>query len=255
MFVPEKQDLFKAMHLSRRTSNVLGLLPRETMANPSTFSFSRSVSCTNIVLLCPISRVPVVYSTGVTPHFELTKGFVIKPPNLVTRSLLNCLETLPTPHPNIIAISSSGVTHTGHQKLPLLLKPFYGYFLATSHADKCGAEEVLAYCAGWEWEAEDCPGAEVLGRDWKSNVELPIPGTLKDVVVVRPALMTNGVCRGDAWDEEAEHESHSEGPYKVEDGDLVGRWTISRKDVAHFVVERVVRHWNYWKGKRVSVAY
>ncbi|KAG6371928.1 hypothetical protein JVT61DRAFT_8937 [Boletus reticuloceps] len=33
---------------------------------------------------------------GGTPHFELTKGFVVLPPNLVTQSLLNCLKTLPT---------------------------------------------------------------------------------------------------------------------------------------------------------------
>ena len=208
MFVPEKQDLFKAMHYSRRTSNVLGLLPREMTGNPSTFSFLWLVSCTNVVLS--------------------------------------------TPHPNIIAISSSGVTRAGHQKLPLLLKPFYGYLLAVPHADKCGAEEILAYCAGWEWEAEDCPGAEVLGRDWKLDAELPIPATLKNVVVVRPALLTDGACRADAW-KEGEHESNK-GPYKFEE-DLAGRWTISRKDVAHFVVEKVVRHWDDWKGKRVSVAY
>lgn len=167
----------------------------------------------------------------------------------MTQSLLNCLETLPTPHPNIIAISAAGATRIGRKKVPFPLKLFYSYLLTVPHADKRGAEEVLAHCAGWEWKTEDSPGTEVLGGDWKASVDLPIPGTLKNVVVVRPAMLTDGTCRADTW------ESSSEGPYKVEAEDLVGRWTVSRKDVAHFLVERVVRHWDEWEGKRVSIAY
>lgn len=119
------------------------------------------------------------------------------------------------------------------------------------HADKCGAEEVLAHCAGWEWETEDSPGTEVLSGDWKANADLPGAGTLKNVVVLRPALLTDGACRADTF----ESSSSSEGPYKAEEGDLAGRWTVSRKDVAHFLVEKVVRDWDEWKGKRVSIAY
>jgi NAD(P)-dependent dehydrogenase (short-subunit alcohol dehydrogenase family) len=193
----------------------------------------------------------LVFTVGGTPRFELTKGFVISPPNLVTRSLFNCLETLPTPRPNIIAISSSGLTRFGHEQLPFLLKPVYSYLLTVPHADKCGAEEVLAHCAGWEWKTEDSPGTEVLDEDWKASVDLPAPGTLKSVVVVRPALLTDGACRGDSWGPS----SLSGGPYKVAEGDLAGRWTVSRQDVAHFVVEEVVKRWDEWKGKRVSIAY
>ncbi|KAG8217945.1 hypothetical protein J3R82DRAFT_6115 [Butyriboletus roseoflavus] len=65
----------------------------------------------------------LVFTVGGTPQFKLTKGFVVSPPNLVTQSLLHCLETLPTPHPNIITISSAGITRIGHEKLPFLLKP------------------------------------------------------------------------------------------------------------------------------------
>ncbi|KAH0826898.1 hypothetical protein J3R83DRAFT_4489 [Lanmaoa asiatica] len=193
----------------------------------------------------------LVFTVGGTPRFELTKGFVISPLNLVTQSLFNCLETLPTPHPNIITISSIGLTRAGHRKLPFLLKPVYSYLLPVPHADKCGAEEVLAHCAGWEWATEDSPGPELLAGDWKSSVDLPAPGTLKNVVVVRPALLTDGACRGDTW----EPSSISGGPYKVKEGDITGPWTVSRKDVAHFLVESVVRNWDEWKGKRVSIAY
>lgn len=131
-----------------------------------------------------------------------------------------------------------------------MLKPFYSYLLSVPHADKCGAEEVLAYCAGWEWETEDSPGTEVLGGDWKASADLPAPGSLKNVVVVRPALLTDGACRADT----REPSTTSGGAYKVQEGDLAGRWTVSRKDVAHFVVE-VVRRWDEWEGKRVSIAY
>lgn len=173
---------------------------------------------------------------------------MISPPNLVTRSLFNCLETLPTPHPNLIVISSSGLTRIGHEQLPFLLKPLYSYLLAVPHADKCGAEEVLAHCAGWEWETVDSPGTEVLDGDWKASADLPAPGTLKNVVVIRPALLTDGACRADASESRGE-------PYEVAEEELAGRWTVSRQDVAHFVVEKVVREWDEWKGKRVSIAY
>lgn len=130
----------------------------------------------------------------------------------------------------------------------MLLKPFYSNFLAVPHADKRGVEEVLAYCAGWEWEVGDSPGEEVLGREWEAGGEVPGPGTVKNVLVIRPALLTDGACRADAQGQGKE-------PYKVEEGDLSGRWTVSRKDVAHFVVERVIKHWDDWKWKRVSIAY
>jgi len=199
----------------------------------------------------------LVFTVGGIPHFELTKGFVISPPNLVTQSMLNCLETIPTPHPKIITVSSIGITYLSHQKLPFLLKPFYSFFLASPHADKRGMEEVLAYCTGWDWGVQDCPGLEVLGRDWKANVNLPIPGSLKDeVVVVRPALLTDGACHADAIGTgSAEASSHRREPYAVSEGNLKGPWTVSRKDVAHFVVEKVIRNWDEWKGKRVSIAY
>lgn len=224
---------------------MLGLPPKEPTVNPSTFSCSRSVSCHPPPATLTRPHVRLAF-TGGTPQFKPTKGFVISPANLVTQSLLNCLETIPTPYPNIIAITSSGLTRAGHRKLPWLLKPVYGYLLPVPHADKCGAEEALAHCAGWEWAAEDSPGPEVLPRDWKANTDIPTPGTLKNVVVVRPALLTDGACRAD---------ESSEGPYKVEEEDIAGRWTVSRKDVAHFVVESAIKHWDDWKGKRVSIAY
>lgn len=188
----------------------------------------------------------LVFTVGGTPRFTITKGFVISPPNLVTQALLNCLETLPTPAPKIIAISSTGLTRASHNNLPLLLKPLYGYLLRVPHKDKCGVEEVLAHCAGWPWEERDSPGPEILGANWKERV--PGHGQLKSVVVIRPALLTDGECRGDGpvRDKQA---------YRVNEGDVSGSYTVSRKDVAHFLIEGVVKDWDTRQGKRVSIAY
>jgi hypothetical protein len=191
----------------------------------------------------------LIFTVGATTaQFVLTKGFVISPPNLVTQALLNCLETLPSPTPKIITISSSGLTRVSHKKLPLLLRPLYGYLLAAPHADKCGAEEIVAHSAGWPWDKIDSPGADILTGDWKA--ELPAPGTLKSIVVLRPALLTSGECRADR-----DPSSISKKPYRVTEGELDSSWTISRSDVAHFLVEGVVKHWDEWEGKCLSIAY
>ncbi|KAH7904801.1 hypothetical protein BJ138DRAFT_1119072 [Hygrophoropsis aurantiaca] len=189
----------------------------------------------------------LIFTVGGIPHFELTKGFVISPPNLVTQSLLNTLNTLPTPHPKIITISSTGLTRVSHATLPLPLKPVYGYLLTVPHKDKCGAEQVIAHCAGWSWDKADSPGSEVMGDRWEERV--PARGLLKDIVVVRPALLTDGDCCAEKAGKNGSM------AYRAQEGDMKKSWTISRKDVAHFLVEGVVKNWNEWVGKCVSVAY
>lgn len=171
---------------------------------------------------------------------------MISPPNLVTQALLNCLETLPTPTPKIIIISSTGLTRSSHKNLPLPLKPLYGYFLQVPHKDKCGAEEVLAHCAGWPWDKRDSAGPDILGDEWEKRVSRY--DRLKSLVVIRPALLTDGTCRADQT-------TSGKDAYRVSVGDVEGGWTISRKDVAHFLVEGVAKHWDNWEGKCVSIAY
>ncbi|KIK34527.1 hypothetical protein CY34DRAFT_97833 [Suillus luteus UH-Slu-Lm8-n1] len=188
----------------------------------------------------------LIFTVGGIPHFSLTKGFTVSPPNLVAQSLINVLETLPSPHPKIITISSAGLTQTSHKSLPLLLKPLYGYLLSEPHKDKCGAEEVVSHCAGWKWDARDSPGEKILGAGWTSRV--PSAGELKSIVVIRPALLNDGECRADTKGKGSE-------AYRVKEGDLECSWAVSRKDVAHFLVEGVVRHWQEWEGKCVSIAY
>ncbi|KAF7976767.1 hypothetical protein HWV62_5768 [Athelia sp. TMB] len=197
-------------------------------------------------------RVDVLlFTVGTIPSFSLTKGFVQTPPNLVTQSLLNALSTIPSQAipPKIITISSTGLTKSSHAALPLLLKPVYGHFLHIPHMDKVGAEKVAAHCAGWPWDANDGDvGADIMGEQWEETEGLP-KGTLPDILVVRPALLTDGECQADAVAAKGKGTS-----YRVREGNFKS-WTVSRKDVAHFLVEGALSEWDTWKGKCVSIGY
>ncbi len=109
-------------------------------------------------------------------------------------------------------------------------------------------EKVLAYCAGLPWDDTDGPPAGILPEDWQSG--LPPPGSLKDVVIVRGALFTDGDAQGD----KSAQERKNQPPYKVQ-GENGSGYTISRKDVAHFIVEGVAANWDEYKGKVVTVSY
>lgn len=64
------------------------------------------------------------------------------------------------------------------------------------------------------------------------------------MVIVRPALLTDGECKE---------------KYRIKaEGDLAvkGGYTVSRKDVAHFIAEKLVgEEWDALEGKGVNVAY
>ena len=191
---------------------------------------------------------------GGTPKFEITKGFTVFPPNLVTQCLINALSTIPTnfPRPKIITLSSTGLTKTSHSSLPVLLKPLYAALLGPPHKDKIGSERVIAHCAGWSWTGGEVK-EHILGKgdEWKEG--LPESGTLKSVVVLRPALLTDGDSKADKL---AGKDKKGKGklPYRVKEGDI-GGYTISRKDVAHFVVEGLLADWKKWEGKCLDIAY
>ncbi|KAJ7493416.1 hypothetical protein B0H11DRAFT_962109 [Mycena galericulata] len=193
------------------------------------------------------------FSVGGTPSFSVTKGIVIEPRNLVTQCILNVLCTMPTysdaPQPRIIAISSTGLTPTAHAALPLLMKPMYT-MLNVPHKDKVGLERVIAHCAGWAWnsEADGEPTADIMGERWMEREGLPGPGTLKHVLIIRPAFLTDGKCVADKV------ESTGKGKmYRVSENEL-GGYTISRKDIAHFIADALGR-WDEFENKHVNVAY
>jgi len=197
----------------------------------------------------------IIFSVGTYPSFHLTKGFVQTPPDLVTQCLLNVLCSMPTSiaaaQPKIIIISSTGLTPAAHAALPLLLKPLYGILLAAPHRDKIGMERVIAHCAGWTWDpkADGEVAPEILGEGWTRREGLPAPGSLKRVLVIRPALLTDGKCVAD----EVEATGKGKG-YRISEEELSG-YTISRKDTAHLVVDALARWDEFENKKRVNVAY
>ncbi|KAL1681719.1 hypothetical protein EV122DRAFT_205062 [Schizophyllum commune] len=187
---------------------------------------------------------------GVPKGFSLTKGFIIEPHNLVTQCLLNTLCTIPkdAPQPRIVVVSSIGLTKRSHSSLPLIFKPLYAHALAMPHRDKLGVERVLAHCAGLPWDAsEEEPADDIVGAGWRERQGLPGPGELKQVLIVRPALLTDGECKADKKKEGRE-------PYRAEEKEL-GGYTVSRKDVGHFIFKAVTTDWSKYGGKIINVGY
>jgi hypothetical protein len=198
----------------------------------------------------------VLFTVGGTPKFQISKGFVIEPQNLVTQCLLNVLTTMPKPSetnrspPRMIVISSIGLTPSTHQSLPLLLRPMYSYLLAVPHKDKIGAERLLWHCAGKERPADvPEPGEEIMGSDWVHREGLPEFGSFANMLTVRPALLTDGECKADKMQASGEKK-----PYRVAGEDLSG-YTVSRKDVAHFIVEDALKNWDQYRNTTVAIAY
>ncbi|KAF4574558.1 NAD(P)-binding domain-containing protein [Pleurotus pulmonarius] len=199
----------------------------------------------------------LLFTVGTYPTFTLTKGFVQNPVGLVTQSFLNVLCTFPinqSPQPKVIVLSSIGLSRTSHDSLPLALKPLYGWMLAAPHKDKLGMEVLAAHAAGWPWDPKNDgePGDDVMrgepwGTQWKTRKGLPAEGTIKRILVIRPALLTDGDCKADKAGRKGE-------PYRASEQEL-GGYTVSRKDVAHFIVQAVTEKWDQYEGKRVNIGY
>ena len=182
--------------------------------------------------------------------FSLSKGFIIEPHNLVTQCLLNTLCTMPkdVPQPRIVAVSSIGLTKRSHASLPLLIKPLYGHALSMPHRDKLGVERVITHCAGLLWDpSEEEPTDDLMGAGWRERHGLPGSGELEQVLIVRPALLTDGECKADKKKEGRE-------PYRASEEEL-GGYTVSRKDVGHFIFKAVTSDWSKYGGKIINVGY
>ncbi|KAK7049702.1 hypothetical protein VNI00_005733 [Paramarasmius palmivorus] len=190
----------------------------------------------------------LLFTVGGAPNFSFRKGFYIDPYNLVAQSMLNALCTMPkqSPSPKVIAVTPIGLTRSAKKALPLPVRLFCSYLLHVPFKDKIGVERVLHHCGGMPWEEDEAASIDVLGPDWKEKNGLPEPGSLKDVLIVRGALFTDGDCTA---------ETKGKPGYRVATGDLSGAWTISRKDVAYFIVDTLLNNWDQYRGHCVSIAY
>lgn len=214
----------------------------------------------------------VVFTIGATPDmgsFKITKGFTINPPNITTKAILNVLCTMPdvTPKPNIIAVTSIGVTKDS--PLPLVYKPLYGYLLRGPHADKLGLERVLAHASGRKWEDRE-PRDDITTMDnvkWQDRTSLPASGSL-EVLIIRAPMFVEAKQKGvplppkateqpDSPEEtqpEAKKDEGEKMKYRVGGPELRGTYTISREELGHFIAENAVKNWDQFKGKAITVS-
>jgi len=200
----------------------------------------------------------VQFSIGGIPKFSLTQGFYITPPNLVTGCFLNTLCTMPAElrGPNsqlrFVVVTSTGLTKSSHASLPFLIRCLY-YLIHQPHKDKIGTERIAFHVSGKEWNNAEAvePGEDVMGPDWQNRDGLPSFGAFKGLLLVRPLLLTDGECVAD--NEEFNREG-GKAPYRVSEEDFYS-WTVSRKDVGHFLSEAILTKWDDYKNKVVSIGY
>ncbi|KAF7365159.1 NAD(P)-bd-dom domain-containing protein [Mycena venus] len=191
----------------------------------------------------------VVFTVGAYPSFSITKGLVQMPHDLCTQCILNVLCTMPTyanaPQPKLVVLSSTGLGPAAHKALPLALKPLYSMIISIPHRDKIGMERAIAHCAGWSWDhkTDGKVPADILREGWTERKGLPARGNLRHALVIRAGLLTDGDC---VADKVAGTRKKS---YRVSEKEL-GGYTISRKDVAHLIVDALTRRWNEFDNKR-----
>ncbi|KAG9046595.1 hypothetical protein FS842_000839 [Serendipita sp. 407] len=183
----------------------------------------------------------VLFTVGGALKFQMSKGFFIETPNLTTKCASNLLQAIvasnPREMPRLVAVSSTGITKKSHDTLPFVMRQMYTYMLPSPHADKLGLERLLQHAMGRPWEENVEPNEEVLPSDWKKDY--PAAGFLPNMVVVRPAFLTDG---------------RETGTYKVSPDDF-SSYTISRRDVAHFIGKRLLPEFDTWSGSIVNVGY
>jgi len=172
--------------------------------------------------------------------FHLLKGVIINPPNLCTISLLNVLRVIaPTDsRPKLAIVSSTGVTTASHHHLPLVMRPIYSWMLPNAFADKRGMETMIHHAVGKEYDASETPGPDILLKGWEDD--LPPPGWLKSAVIIRPSFLTDGPMTKN---------------YRAVVGDNLTAYTISRTDVAHFIIEGLLPEWSKYEGNVVAIGY
>ncbi|KAK0547124.1 hypothetical protein OC846_004980 [Tilletia horrida] len=180
----------------------------------------------------------VFFSLGgtLTFHANPLKVPTLSPANICEKGTNVLLETLAAHQqakpPKVVVISSNGLGKDGHSKLPFGLKTMYGWMLHNPHADKEEMEKVLHYNSG------------LPSVDFNPEGKSPATGTvLKNLTIVRPALLTDGALTG---------------KYRSGEGYVSKAYSIRRADVGHFIFEECLsrgKDLGQWNNKAVSVAY
>jgi hypothetical protein len=191
--------------------------------------------CTRIA---PIDYV--LFGVGGTPNFTLSNGIVLDPHDICTRAMAIILANYPMINPpRLIVISSTGLGKKSHEALPMVWKPIYGWLLDGPHKDKLGMERLLYHATNRQW-TEDEPLPHILAPGWEAK--LPAERGWLKAVIVRPAWLTDGKEKGSS-------------KYRISDGEIPSAYVISRRDLAHSIVNAVIPKWDTYVGKTINVAY
>jgi len=183
----------------------------------------------------------IVFGVGGSPSFNwsLLKPFTIDDPKICETGMATVLAAIVSlanegistttsgAKPVIVAISTTGVGE-GRRDVPMLLWPMYHWALQVPHEDKKRMEQLLFGAA----------------KD----------DSIRDFVVMRPTLLTDGVARGlekvrAGWEWGIRG---VEGREK-EQGPALG-YTVGRTDVGEWIFHEVVKKGGF-HGKCVTLTY
>ncbi len=110
--------------------------------------------------------------------------------------------------------------------------------------DKRGLEKVVVYAAGkgkeWNEERDGDVPSDFLPEAWEDEVATGEGGWLREYLVVQPAPFYGS--------------PPTLGNYRASE-ETPGAWTVARKEISHFIVEKALKEWDVWRGRRVNLAY
>ena len=196
---------------------------------------------------------------GASGAYKFGQGIVFDNPYMAsscTHALLSAWSQLRSENleavkdAKLITVTSNGFTKKSYNALPFILRPFYKYILAIPRQDKRATEHLISQCAtnseSYECDAEEVAELEKAGAlapNWKESLS---QDKWLDAVVVRPSILTDGksLCE-------------IQGAKAIRTGpeDLCGTWNVSRRDVGWFIARMVVKDYNTWNGRAITVSY
>ena len=185
---------------------------------------------------------------GLDMSFNNIQGLTTNPPNLLTKAILNVLCAIPdsVPRPKLIATTSVRVTKGSSFPDMFASRPMDTFHLRKLRLDELGLERVLAHGSGRQWDDTE-PRDKITtvdGIKWQDRKGLPLLASL-EVLVFRPEPSVA------LWDEIMENSGGNSND--VGGSQLSEPYTVSKEEVAHFIAETVVKNWNRYKGKVVTV--
>ncbi|CAK9780817.1 unnamed protein product [Cutaneotrichosporon oleaginosum] len=199
----------------------------------------------SVSLLLPTSSSPASrllptppLTPGGTPSFTL-RGFKLDNPTVCTdaaRALLRVLSRIPlSARPRVIAISSMGIG-TNHSTMPLPLRILYPWLLSGPHADKEGLEYLLLRAAS-AFDAPSLPAILAISGSADTSADPALENILPHLILVRPALLTDGA------------------PAAVRAAEDLSAYSVSRASVGRWIAQHCMPDQDQWVNRAPVLGY